>query len=280
MKKITGLNFLGNPKMPIPARIPQKAYLLEYLPGTYGDYIAGIISYSIDEFYDHHGDVGLPWEERYWVANGATIARNRYPLSLRGAGYEHVEHYTDLMLSHHVHLMFPDIFESEKTKAIFNCHPRLRDQAFRTLEINTNLLDAETKFLYIDPTFDNIFQCSVNEYFTGIDHITDRKNNNKQELFFGFLNKLKIHDRAKEEIPDNQLLKIGNLRDLSPEHIECYGEVNAEKFEEYKDYYCKQKLDMLEWNTSRLYEKMKMLEPERLEFFKYAYDHREIKPHN
>jgi len=282
MKKITGLNFLGSHNLPIPKRLSQKTYLLEYLPGTYGDFVSGIISYSIEEFYEHHGDVGLKWSKRYWNEEGSKLVRNRYAQSLRGAGYEHVERFTDFMLAHHTYLHFSDLFDSEKTKVLFNTHPKLRVisdiNVFRTVY---NAFEYTTcKFLYINPTFENIIQCAVNEYMSGWDHLTDEKNNNKKELFFLFFNKLESLDLAKQQIPDDKLLKLDNIRDIKPSDISMYGDVNENKFLEYKEDYCNRKLDMLEWNTTRILEKMRILEPETLEFFKHAYEHREIPKRN
>ena len=36
----------------IPEHLEQETFLLEYLPGTYGDYVSGIVSYSVDGFLD------------------------------------------------------------------------------------------------------------------------------------------------------------------------------------------------------------------------------------
>lgn len=260
--------------MAIPRKLPQKTYMLEYLPGTYGDFICGLISYSIDEFYDHHDEVGLDWKERYWKVEAAELQRNRYVMSLRGSGYEHVEYYTDFMLSHHVFLRFPNVYKSEKTKIMFNTHHSVVDFSFRTTK--NKLTDTDCKFIVPKMSFYNIFQCVANEYFSSFAPTIDKENGNWVELFERFIHKLTLLDRIEEEIPSEKKFRIDNIRDISPEDIEYYGKVDVKKFEEYKQDYCNRKLDMLEWKTKRLHEKIRILEPEKYRYFEHAYDTRQI----
>ena len=62
----------------IPDQLEQETPLLEYYAGTYGDYVCGIISYSIDGYYDDY--VYLEDEGRYWKVEHSLVNRNRYSL--------------------------------------------------------------------------------------------------------------------------------------------------------------------------------------------------------
>lgn len=254
--------------------LPQQTYLLEYLPGTYGDFISGLISYSIEEFYDHVGDNGLDWNDRYWHEQDAKLARNRYPLSLRGGGYEHVENFTEFLLSHHCYTDLPSALKTDKTKMLFNTHPRIYDGAFRTIE--NKFEKTKCKFIIPDMSFDGACSIATNDYLSGFDHIIDKENNSIRELFQRFISKLQRLDEAIENIPETQLLRITKPEDITPDIISSYGTVNAEKFDEYKLDYLQRKDSMLEWNKDMIFEKMKVKEPERYRYFTYAYEHRKV----
>lgn len=272
MKKTTGLNFLGSHNLGLPVELKQDSYLIEYLPGTYGDFVSGIISYSIEEFYEHYSETGLDWNDRYWNEHNSILQRNRYPLSLRGSGYEHVENFTEFMLAHHLYTCIPKSLDTKKTKILFNCHPRLGDGEFRVLD--NKLYKTEFKFLLPKITFDIVFQCAVNDYLSGFDHLKDDKNNSKLELYQRFKYKLFKLEQAKKRIPEKNILHIEDIRDITPEHISFYGLVNEKKFKNYKDDYLQRKIDMLEWNTKRIYEKMRALNPDRYKIFRDVYENR------
>ena len=265
--------------MAIPLELSQQTYQIEYLPGTYGDFVCGIISYSIDEFYDHSSAVGLKWSSRYWNDSGSSLERNRYPMSLRGSGYEHVENYTEFMLSHHIFSIFSNVYTDPAKKILFNTHPsvltHLEDtQRFRT--VNNKYKKTDCKFLMIDMSFESLFQSACNEYLSSNAHINDKENNSKRELFERFFNRIRLLDLVKEVIPEEKIFNIDNPREMTPETIEQYGTVDLNKFKHYHDDYCKRKLYMLEYNTKVILEKMKTLEPEKYKYFTHAYEHREV----
>ena len=62
--------------------IGYETHLLEYYPGTYGDFVSGLITYSIEEFVDTYELDNK--RDRYWTYAGeASLLRNRYELSKR-----------------------------------------------------------------------------------------------------------------------------------------------------------------------------------------------------
>lgn len=266
--------------MAIPLKLKQKTHQLEYISGTYGDFVCGIISYAIDGFYDHTSAVGLDWRTRYWNDSDSALERNRYVMSLRGSGYEHVENYTDYMLSHHVFLRFQNVFEDESTDILFNTHPTVLPhlklhERLRTL--NNGYTDTDCKFLMIDMSFESVFQSACNEYLSSFAHTVDEKTGTKKELFERFFNRLIMFDTVNEYIPKEQIFDIGNPRTMRPETLEPYGKVTDEhKFNYYHSDYCHRKLDMLEYKSKVILEKMKAHEPEKYKYFTHAYEHREI----
>ena len=158
----------------IPPQLEQETHLLEYYAGTYGDYVAGIISYSIEDFYDNYSHMSD--SDRYWEVDNALVRRNRYALGLRGNGYEHVESYTDFMLSHKIWLEFqPHYNKMQPKKVLFNTHPRLilgteysNPNIYRT--ITNSFKSTKTKFISIPLDFDAIFKVACNEYYTSRIH--------------------------------------------------------------------------------------------------------------
>ena len=69
------VNFKDNVECP-PVLPEYQTYLLEYFPGSFGDFLAGLISYSIEEYYDCHSSENM--NKRYW---------NRYD-NITGPGTE------------------------------------------------------------------------------------------------------------------------------------------------------------------------------------------------
>ena len=249
----------------IPPRLEQETHLLEYYAGTYGDYVAGIISYSIEDFYDNYKFE--PDGHRYWEADSALVRRNRYALSLRGGGYEHVEKYSDFMLSEKIWGDFqPHYDEMKPKKVLFNTHPRLvlgtdytKAEIYRTI---TNRFEhTKTKFLTVPLEFDAIFKVSCNEYYTSRIHTIDTDDSLKS--FFGiFCSNVDKQKGALKCIPKEKQLVINDIDKLSAKDIISYGDVNREKFEEYKSNYNTEKMDLLNWYTKRLYEKTKNKHPD------------------
>ena len=152
----------------IPEHLEQETFLLEYLPGTYGDYVSGIVSYSVDGFLDPCEPHLSDGEEKYWNANNAIVARNKFPLSLRGGGHEHVLDYSEFMLAHHTFLHFNSFLHipsPEKYKLLFNTHTYIVDP-LRLRTMHNAFTDTKTNCLTIKDDFDIVFTSTCNEYFT------------------------------------------------------------------------------------------------------------------
>ena len=234
--------------MNIPSELDYETHMIEYLPGTYGDFVCAIISYSVDGFFD---PCNPNWtaEEKYWrVRDNTALLRNKYPLSCRGSGYEHVEKYTEFMLGHKMFLDYPDFFkvEHDYKKIMFNTHMRMLDNNNYSTHSRTNhnsFTKTKIKVLTIDTDFDSILMACCNEYYTsttdGIDetdydHILDKlRYTLKSQLWF------------KNNLTKEQILTIPNIMKLTPSDISCYGSVDKQKFDEYyKEYYSK-KLKLL-----------------------------------
>ena len=249
----------------IPPQLEQETHLLEYYAGTYGDYVAGIISYSIEDFYDNYSHMSD--SDRYWEVDNALVRRNRYALGLRGNGYEHVESYTDFMLSHKIWLEFqPHYDKMQPKKVLFNTHPRLilgtkydNPEIYRT--ITNSFKSTKTKFISIPLDFDAIFKVACNEYYTSRIHKLDTDTDLK--AFFGIFNsQVDKQKGALKCIPKEQLFVIEDIDKLSAKDLVCYGDVDREKFEEYKSNYNTEKMDLLNWYTKRLYQKTKANHPD------------------
>jgi len=240
--------------------LSQETYLLEYFAGTYGDYISGLISYSVKGFYD---DYELKDQWRYWSVDYALVKRNRYSLSLRGGGYEFVEKYNELMLSRMIEDFRPHFDEMKPTKVLFNTHPRLvhnsqpdSKEHYRTL-VN-DFTKTKTIFLAVPLEFESIFKVACNEYYTSKMHTE----NNMEE----FLQLFKLHaDKqalAIKIIPDEKRFMLHDVDDISPKDIVQFGDVNRERFLYYQDMYNIQKMDLLNWHTQRLLKKTQYSNPE------------------
>ena len=59
-----------------------------------------------------------------------------------------------------------------------------------------------------------------------------------------------------------QLFVIEDIDKLSAKDLVSYGDVDREKFEEYKSNYNTEKMDLLNWYTKRLYQKTKANHPD------------------
>lgn len=242
----------------IPDQLEQETHLLEYYAGTYGDYVCGIISYSIDGYYDDY--VYSEDERRYWKVEHSLVKRNRYSLGLRGNGYEHVENYTDFMLAHKIWLEFQPHYDTMKPKKVlFNTHPRIGfadDNPIIYRTITNKFKNTKTKIISIPLEFDAIFKVACNEYYTSRIHNLDTDTDLK--AFFDIFNSQVDKQKGIIKcIPEEQRFVISDIDKLSPKDIISYGDVNRERFEYYQKLYNDKKMDVLNWHTKRLYEKTK-----------------------
>jgi len=259
----------------IPSELDFDSHMIEYFPGTYGDFVCAIISYSIDEFFD---PVDPAWtrENAYWRSSENTIMlRNKYPLSCRGNGYEHVEKYTELMLGHKIFLDYPDLLIKNHNykKIMFNTHMRLNNNNATELDsrtLNNNFTKTRVKALTIDMDFDSILMSVCNEYFTS----TERSISNPDIKKIGvmFSNRVKTLKWTERHIPEEKKLKIGNILEFNPSVIQQYGNVNEQKFNEYFKEYSEKKLELLQNLTIRTKNKFLFADRKIQEWFEDQYD--------
>lgn len=244
----------------IPEVLDFETHMLEYFPGTYGDSISGIVSYSVDGFYDPDCDDYAFDDSKsrpgdYWNANDAIVKRNRYLLSCRGNGYEHVETYTEVMLGHKVFLDFPILLSDElkqlgrhPTKLMFNTHmkyeyaPVLFKEQCRTL--HNNFTHTQTLHLTMPMDYDILFLSACNEYYTSQSHRLD--DTNWKVLYQIFRNRIRNFHWVNKHVPEDNLLNIGNIINLDISVAERYGTVNEEKFNAYTKQYSEEKLILLQ----------------------------------
>lgn len=222
--------------------------MIEYFPGTFGDFICSSICYSINDFFDPMSGEYTD-QDRWWVANNhATMKRNKYPLSCRGGGYEHVEKYTELMLEHMIFLDYPKFNDIVKdTKIMFNTHMKLNNSDSILIEDSRTLTNSfsstDIKFLTLETSFDNILMCTCNEYYTSLGDSMSKTNWETFFKMFAFLVKCSKWRDANVEI--EKRLTINNILDVKPEDISYYGMVNEEKFFKYYNEFKNVKLDLL-----------------------------------
>ena len=185
----------------IPHELNFKTQLLEYQPGTYGDFVCAIISYSVDGFFDPNDPVYNP-NETYWkVTDDTVMLRNKYPLSLRGNGYEHVENYTEFLLAHRIYNDYPDIMAEHDLTLLFNTHMKLtlNDEIYCTdsRTMYNKFYKTNTMALTTDDNFDIIFMCACNEYYTS----TENRKTDWDNLYNRFKNKVREIRWLNENIP-------------------------------------------------------------------------------
>lgn len=236
----------------IPEFLEQETFLLEYLPGTYGDYVSGIVSYSVDGFLDPCEAHLSDGEEKYWNANNAIVARNKFPLSLRGGGHEHVLDYSEFMLAHHTFLHFNSFLHipsPEKYKLLFNTHTYIVDP-LRLRTMHNAFTDTKTNCLTIKDDFDIVFTSTCNEYFTS--H-KDKNEINWDDFRTMFIQRVKMIRHISKTVPKDQIIQIDNIQEFNPDLISCYGNVDQQKFEEYAKEYNDLKLSLLLHLARRTY---------------------------
>jgi|SaaInl0LU_22_DNA_1037365.scaffolds.fasta_scaffold14331_4 hypothetical protein len=251
-------------------------HLLEYMPGTYGDYICGIISHAVDEFIDPTESV-FGDQKKYWNANSSIVSRNKYPLSLRGGGYEHVENYTELMLAHHVFIHYDTILNDTDylgKSIMFNTHTYMPDSTkYRT--ISNKFTHTKSKCLTLDDNFDTMFMSACNEYFTSHSSYI---NINWDVFCEMFVNRVVQIRTINNIIPKDKLFNIGDITKFNEDTISCYGTVDSEKFEAYAKEYNDRKFEHFMGITNRTYKVFFKNVPERLAKYIAIYD--SIKPYN
>lgn len=254
----------------IPDQLNQETHLLEYEPGTYGDFVSGIISYAVEGFIDPCNSEYTN-DERYWNANDAVVARNRYPLSLRGGGYEHVEHYTEFMIAHHIFIHyngFLHIDELQNRKLLFNTHSYIRDLLkFRTT--HNKFTKTKTKCLTIDDDFDIIFRSVCNEYFTSHPNYNDIEWEDFKTMFCNRVTKIR---QIEQHVPKELTLDIHDIDGVTPDSISSYGDVDVDRFDEYFSEYRKFKLDKLDTIAKRTYKIFFENDKDRMQQYVRLYD--------
>lgn len=220
--------------------IGYETYLLEYHPGTYGDFVSGLISYSIENFVDTYD---FTMNDRYWTQDvGVDLIRNRYELSLRGNGYEFVENFSEHLLAHKIWILESSLLHERKygNKILFNCHPCLVDDSYRT--IKNNFTTTSTKFLLLEDNFDIMLKSTLNEYYTNSE---SKEGINNDIILSRFENRLISLRNAKRSIPKSKVLYIKDIDYITPDDISVYGNVNEKKFNEYFNEYKELKLNNL-----------------------------------
>lgn len=237
----------------IPFELPYETHILEYLPGTYGDFVCAIISYSTDGFFDP-GNERWTRNEKYWKVNETAMLRNRYPLSCRGGGYEHVERYTEYMLSHRMYLDYPSFFTKEHAykKILFNTHFKLSREfsEFNCRTLFNDFTKTKSKALTIATDFDSIFMAANNEYYTSVGDDSSDKVDWKH-LLEKLQNILKYTIWMNKNIPSENRLVVKDILKFNPNDISSYGNIDIKKFNEYFDEYYKKKLSILSAVTRR-----------------------------
>lgn len=234
----------------IPDELDYNTYMLEYIPGTYGDFVCSIISYSVEDYFDPLNPLYTE-EDEYWKISGGTVMlRKQYPLSCRGGGYEHIEKYSEFMLAHKIFLDYPALL-TNPTKVsenlLFNTHMRLDNNGIVSKELSRTLTNTFTKTqikcLTIDTSFDSILMSACNEHYTSTEE--EILEPNWKRIYGKFAHRLYTLDWIRKNVPEDKIFDIGNILNLNPDTISSYGKVNEEKFEKYLEEYKEQKLHFL-----------------------------------
>ena len=240
----------------IPDELDYNTYMLEYMPGTYGDFVCSVVSYSIDDFFDPC-DPMYTEEEEYWKISDSTVMmRKKYPLSCRGSGYEHIERYTELMLGHKVFLDYPALLTNDKKVAnniMFNTHMKLENTGMFNKEhcrtLTNSFYKTKIKCLTIDTSFDSILMSACNEHYTSTEEEILKPN--WKRLFGKFSYRLRAMKWIEENVPVEDTLQIGNILNFNPEIVSCYGKVDEEKFNKHLEEYMNQKVHFLHFLSRR-----------------------------
>ena len=244
-----------------------QSYLLEYFPGSFGDFVSGLISYSIEEFYDTQWS--LQMRQRYWnrydkilspdAEKPDLILKYEYLLSLKGDGWEHVEKYNDYMLSNFCHHKNRAVFHNkEATKILFNCHPRTSKSGSSIKDFRSQHNDFETtKTFLIHPgkTFEHLLLNSLNFYCTSPAFVWDKENDN----YNNFISVWKFMVNSRKIVDDfnfENIIDIRNVADISPDIIKPFGKVRANKFKEMVDAFKEIKFYKLEKRVEEIRAKL------------------------
>lgn len=238
----------------LPVLPEYQTYLLEYLPGSFGDFLSGLISHSIEEYYDSHENIA----ERYWhrydtivspdVQKPDLVLKYGYTLSLKGEGWEHVPKYNDFILSHFCHNNHGEVFHNkDATKILFNCHPKASSSELGTKDFRSQHNDFKiTKTFLVHPgkSFDILWLNTLNVYCTSPAYVWDKDNNNYNNL----ISRWKYMCEVRKLIDDLgfETIDMGKISEITSDIIKPFGQVNEEKFQEMKDTFIEIKFNKLE----------------------------------
>ena len=246
--------------MHIPSELDFETHLLEYFPGTYGDTISGVIAHSIDDFFDPNSGGYIKYYENnirpgdYWNQDGAIVKKNRYLFSCRGNGYEHIETYSEVVLSHKVFLEMPILLGDElkqqgnhPKKLLFNTHMRFEPSTKLTAQhsrvLTNNFTRTKARHLTLGYNFDSMLLSACNEYYTVQTHKVNETN--WDELFHIFKTRIRNFCWVHTHIPKEKCIHVEDITNLTPDDISLYGDVDEEKFTTYMKQYDEEKLLLL-----------------------------------
>ena len=249
------VNFKDNVECP-PVLPEYQTYLLEYFPGSFGDFLAGLISYSIEEYYDCHSSENM--NKRYWnrydnITGPGTekpdlVLKYGYILSLKGEGWEHVPKYNDFILSHFCHHKHRGVFyDKNSTKLLFNCHPMISDTKLEIKHFRSQYHDFKiTKTFLVHPgkSFDILWLHTLNFYCTSPGYVWDKQNGDYSNLISTW--KYMCDVRKLVEDYKFNTINIGNISEITPDIIKPFGRVQTTKFKEMKDAFINIKFNKLE----------------------------------
>ena len=249
------VNFKDN--VQCPEVLPEyQTYLLEYFPGSFGDFLSGLISYSIDEYYDCHSFENM--DKRYWnrydtiTGEGSEkpdlVLKYGYILSLKGDGWAHVPKYNDYILSHFCHHKHRGVFyDKTSTKLLFNCHPMITGTKLETKHFRSQYHDFKiTKTFLVHPgkSFDALWLNTLNFYCTSPGYVWDQENGNYANLISTWSYMCGVRKMLDDFEFD--MIDIGKISEISPDIIKPFGKVRATKFKEMKDAFIEIKFNKLE----------------------------------
>lgn len=230
-------------------RIPEvldnyDTYVIEYFPGTYGDFISSLITYSIGDFYYPEKELN-----EYITVNKAVLYNKSFFLQLRGAGYDFVENFTEFMLAQTVFSQQPEILNNPDNygkKLLFNTHNRLAPKLYGKEHIRTyyNQFDkTQIKYLMLDMSFDSIFLSACNEYYTCVSH---KPSETEWDMLFAcFYLRVQNMKFVSDLLPSEKLLNVNDINNLDIDCFSYYGSINEQRFDEYYNTYKDNKLNFL-----------------------------------
>lgn len=217
-----------------------RKHLVEYQPGTYGDFISNVVAYSVDGFY-YNCDETFFHDAVYQ----ATVPKINYEVSFRGGGYEFLPKLTDFIVDKCVGRMGIDTSDD----MLFNMHPRWNEEpmsiadTFRTL--THTMTNCTAKFLTLDCEFDTILLAASNLFFVDNPDYSNSLKKNPLEIRRKFDYIARIQSWANTHLANDQKLNIGCITALEPEMLSVYGNVDTDKFNELYNLYNERKMEQL-----------------------------------